>query len=135
MTNSHFLSGNGSILNPFSKLVIPGLIFAMFAIAAQPVIAGGGFCAIAYSKSTDRWGESHGYDTRRGAERRALSECGAPDAFIAGWGHNCYVALATGGGGAWGFGWAYSKSEAQHNALGYCLAPDRRIRAVAFSFE
>ena len=104
-------------------------------IAAEPVMAGGSYCAISYSTSTGQWGDSFGYNTRRGAELRALSQCHAGDAFIAGWGYNRYVVLALGSDGAWGCGSATTKREAEMQALHLCRAPDAHIIRYAYSYE
>jgi hypothetical protein len=117
----------------FVKIALMVLIASVF--AAKPVMAGGGYCAIAYSTSTGQWGDSFGYNSRSGAERRALSECHAGDAFIAGWGYNRYVVLAVGSGGAWGCGSAPTKREAEMQALHLCRAPDAHIIRYAYSYE
>jgi hypothetical protein len=57
------------------------------------------FCAIAFSKSTHRWGSGWGKGTQAQAERDALSTCSAPDAEIVCWSKgNWYCALADGPG-------------------------------------
>jgi hypothetical protein len=83
-----------------SRIILSALALVAIIAQAEPAIAGG-YSAIAYSKSTGRCGDGYGYNSRAAAERRALRECAAHDAFIAGWCHNRYIALATGPGGAW----------------------------------
>ena len=62
--------------------------------------------AIAYSKSTRRYGYAWGKPTRADAERVALRGCNASDAFIAVHGTNTWLALASGSGESYGWGWS-----------------------------
>jgi hypothetical protein len=55
------------------------------------------FCAIAFSKSTHRWGSGRGKGTQAEAEKEALDSCSAPDAEIICWSKGgWYCALADG---------------------------------------
>ncbi len=57
------------------------------------------FCAIAFSKSTHRWGSGWAKGTQSEAERAALNTCSAPDAEIVCWSKGSwYCALADGPG-------------------------------------
>jgi len=78
------------------------------------------FAAIAYSESTNRYGYSYGYDSRAGAEDRAITECKADDAKIVVWGRNAYVALAVSDEGAYGYAWASTEGQAKRLALQKC---------------
>ena len=112
-------------------LAILGTVFL-----ATSASAGGAYCALAYSKSTHRWGDAYSHPTRASAERMALKGCGTRDAFIVGWGRNCYIALAAGRGTTWGFGRGPTRASAERRALAGC--PDRhhaRIVRYAYSFE
>lgn len=101
---------------------------------ASPAWAGG-YCAIAFSRSTGRTGSGYSYDTRAGAQGPALLECGAADAFIAMWGYNSYISLATGRGRAWGTGRAQTAGRAERQALRNCSAADARISRTVHSFH
>jgi hypothetical protein len=118
-----------------NKIRISILVFVVALISAGSACAGGGYCALAYSKSTTNWGEGHGFNTRAQAERRALRECRAPDAFVAGWGHNRYVVLAVGSGGAWGCGSEPTLRAASAEALRLCPAADAHILRYVYSFD
>ena len=95
----------------------------------------GGYCAIAYSVHTGRYGYSDGYSSRALAETRALESCGVWDARIAGWGHNSYVALARGNGSAWGCGVASTLALAESRALHFCPPPNAHIVKWVYSFD
>lgn len=98
--------------------------------------AGGGYCAIAYSTSTGNWGEGHGFYSRAQAEQRALRECNASDAFIAGWGQNRYVVLVVeNGGAAWGCGSRPTLEAAKKEAYRLCPADDAHMLRYVWSFE
>lgn len=91
--------------------------------------AADGFGAIAYSPATGHWGWSQNYDTRFGAEWRALQDCRS----AVGWGQDCRLgvvvrnacaALAVGPGG-WGAGQGPSPAQAASAALGACRQQSR----------
>src|SRR3954468_12644627 len=105
------------------------------ALALTHAADAGGYCAIAYSKSTRHWGESYGRDSRAIAERRALKSCGASDAFVAGWAHNRYIALAAGPGSEWGFGISNTRADAERKALRDCPGSSAKILCSAHSFN
>lgn len=93
----------------------------------------GTFCAIAVSPSTGRYGHARNYDSRAGAERAALAQCGVWDARIATWGYNGYLALAIGSRGAWGGGYGRTERLARASALARCPAADRKVVLVVYS--
>jgi len=85
--------------------------------------------AIAFSKSTSRWGCAYGRSNRAIAEREALSQCQAPDAKVLCWAKGSwYCALADGPksyGGA--SGETAAKAEAKALKFGNDIAPGCRI--------
>jgi len=81
----------------------------------------GGYAAIAYSRTTGKWGYSHGYGSRAGAEQAALGRCTVDDAEILVWTRNAWCALALGDDKSfYGWAWAGSASEAKRLALEKC---------------
>lgn len=75
--------------------------------------------AIAYSESTGRWGYSTGGG--RHAPYTALQNCKAPDARIIAQESDCWLALALGDDkGAYGWGSAGNRADAEQNALKTC---------------
>lgn len=66
------------------------------------------YAAIAYSKSTGKWGYGHGFSSLTGAKQEALRRCGTSDAGILCWAQNGYsCALAVGPNS---HGWAYAST-------------------------
>ncbi len=114
------------------------LIFVSVALCfftvATPSHAGG-YCAIAYSVHTGRYGYADGYNSRHSAERTALNGCGTEDAQIVGWAHNEYVALACGSGLSWGCGVSPSLHVAERTALYNCPSKDAHIVKWVYSFD
>lgn len=86
----------------------------------EPNEARGTYNAIAYSRSTGLFGSSQGAATYAEAETIALAGCNAPDAQIVTWSHGRWCALATAEDKAYGYSWADTKAEAEHNALEHC---------------
>ena len=118
------------------KLRIAVLAFVIGAACLGTALAGGGYCAMAYSTSTGNWGDGRGYNTRAEAEARAMGECHARDAFIAGWGHNRYVVLVVGNGGtAWGCGSQPTYEAAKREAFRLCPAADGHVLRYVYSFD
>ena len=99
-------------------LALAGLAGAMAPGAAMARDYNG---AIAYSSATGAHGYSYDYDTRDGAEQRALNECagygGGCEAAL--WFRNACGALAVGADG-WGTGWDINRSGAESNAIAKC---------------
>lgn len=97
------------------------LAFASAALA-------GPYCAIAYSKSTGRYGHGEGHNTRAEAEYRALAECGTHDAHVVGWCRNGYLSLALGRNlGTYGTGLGNTIYEAKARALKNCPSSSAHI--------
>lgn len=118
------------------KLRLAILVFALCVASLGTAWAGGGYSAIAYSTSTGNWGEGHGFFSRSQAEKRALRECRASDAFIAGWGYNRYVVLVVGNGGkAWGCGSQSTLGAAKKEAYRLCPASDAHMLRYVWAFE
>lgn len=86
--------------------------------------------AIAYSPSTRRTGCVTGYDSQALAERAALAQCGAPDAFvIQSVGGDMGLAVAVADDGGWAWGANASDSQARREALSRLPKPGARIVA------
>jgi hypothetical protein len=111
------------------------LAIAIALTAGASPCRAGGYCAIAYSCQSERYGYSDGYTSRGGAERRALEGCGTYDARIVGWAHNEYVALARGEGNSWGCGVARTRGEAERIALNNCPSRGAYIIKWVCSFD
>lgn len=85
--------------------------------------------AIAFSKSTSRWGCAYGKRNRAIAEKEALHECQAPDAEVQCWAEGSgYCALAD-GPKSYGAAFAETAEKAKDKALkfGNDIAPGCRI--------
>ncbi len=115
-----------------NKIVIISLLVLGLLAVTAPCRAGG-YCAIAFSTCTDRYGYGDGFNSRRAAERTALAGCGAADAQVVGWGHNEYVALARGNGSAWGSGVGSTRRSAECEALAHC--PSRNAYIVKWVYS
>jgi hypothetical protein len=119
----------------FTHCFLLACITVLLALASTATLYAGGFCAIAYSVSTGKYGLAATYDTRRGAERRALEECNVDDARVVAWYHDGYVALARGDNGAWGCGFGPTRALAESRALANCPSHHARIEHYVYSFE
>jgi hypothetical protein len=97
-------------------------------------LAGGPFCAIAYSPSTYRVGWSHSHYNRASAEAAALSGCGAYDARIVVWVASGYAALAVDKTtGRYGYGYGGTLRKAKRNAISGCNSPNAQIVQTVWS--
>jgi len=98
-------------------------LIAFFAIAL-PTAALAGNCGYEYCwgavgiGTNGEWGYSHSYSTESDAYARVQSEC--PECSQINTFYNTCGAMATGSNGAYGFGWAPTRYDAESNALGYC---------------
>ncbi len=79
------------------------------------------FGAIAYSQDSGANGYSVDYQSRGGAEERALQECGRGCRVVI-WFKNACAALATGDDNAYGTGWSSSRGRAEGIAMSECNA-------------
>ena len=88
----------------------------VYSIFSREMKSGG---AIAYSKSTGRWGYSTGGGRR--APYMALKNCAAPDAEVIVQKADGWLALAVGDDlGVYGWGYAGNRADAERNALDAC---------------
>jgi hypothetical protein len=85
--------------------------------------------AIAYSKSTSKWGYGFGKDTRAIAEQEAMRQCGEPDAEVLCWAKGSWYCALADGPHSYGGASAETPEEAKINALkiGNNIAPGCRI--------
>ncbi len=88
--------------------------------------SGPSYGAIAATASTgDFYGYSHGFGSRKEAERSALDDCNASagkkgSCIVATWFYNECGALAQGKGGNWGADWADTEKLAAEKAMANC---------------
>ena len=121
---TRFLQPSTRRLHRFTTLC--ALLFAL--VLTATCFAGGPYCAIAYSKSTGRYGHGEGYDSRAAAEYRALAECGTHDARVVGWVKNGYLSLALGRiVGTYGTGYGSDIYSAKARALRNCPSNNAHI--------
>lgn len=120
----------GSALKRFALVAA---VLGSLAVAV-PCYAGG-YCAIAFSVHTCRYGYSDSCNSRHEAERIALNELGTEDGQIVGWAHNSYVALARGSGTTWGCGVGPTRGDAERKALAACPSTNAYIVKWVYSFD
>jgi len=113
----------------FKKLAILTLGLGL-GLALPTIAEAHGFGAIAYSRSTGSFGWSDDFDSRYGAEVRALNGCRAyaGDCRVVVWVLNSCAALASGRTGGFGFAWHASRRVARSRALRQCRRNDRGCR-------
>ena len=93
----------------------------------------GYYGVLAVSHNTGRYGFCYAHHkNKQDAANDALGFCNARDAKVVLWVKNGWFALATGGGGA--FGWAYGPDpdEVRENAITECLRYSRSAKIVLF---
>ncbi len=85
--------------------------------------------AIAFSKSTSRWGCAYGKSNRAIAEQEALRQCGAPDAKVLCWAEGSWYCALAHGPKSYGGASAETAAKAKAKALkfGNDIAPGCRI--------
>ena len=88
-------------------------------LGSTAALADDKYGAIAFSQDTGRHGYSYNYNSRGGAESRALNECGR-SCSVAVWFRNACGALAVGENNAYGSGWAVDRGDAENIALDGC---------------
>ena len=113
----------------------PNYMACYRACDAGPSNTGGSqFGAIAVSPSSNGFGSSFKWNSRREAEGRAMSECSASsrrgDCRIATWFRDACGALAQGGVNTWGAEWGSSTHEASRKAMAVCERSGRPCRVV-----
>ena len=96
------------------------LVLAALAFAGPAVShADNQFAAIAFNKRTGAVGYSNAYDSRSGAEARALMECGRGCQIIV-WVRNSCAALAVGSRLGYGWGMDADRDSAKDIAMQNC---------------
>jgi hypothetical protein len=92
------------------------------------------YAAVAYSRSTGKYGSAWNYGSRSAAQRAALARCPAADARIVAWVKGGWVALAIGENNAYGYGYSYgvgsTNGEAKRRASAECLQRTKRVTTV-----
>ncbi len=91
------------------------------------------FGAIAYSKSTGRWGYSYGYGDPSSANNAARNECGRDDCEVKVVFWNGCGALAKGRNGGMGWGTAGSRYGAESRALQECNSVDSDCEIICWA--
>jgi len=76
--------------------------------------------AVAYSRSSGRFGSSQGCASLTEAEKIALEGCNASDAAVVIWCRDALCALAIAENRAFGYAWGHSRSEVEKKALEQC---------------
>src|SRR6266446_1862918 len=99
-------------MKPFRTLFILSalalsLVVAAPAAKADVTIDFDTYAAIAFSKSTGKYGYAYNYYSKSAAERAALARCPQADAKIVGWVKGGWLALAVGDNHAYGVAWEY----------------------------
>jgi hypothetical protein len=98
---------------------LPSVLSLVALSFAAPSAYAGGYAAIAYSRSTQAWGEFHGADDEATAESQAATYCGQSDCSWVVEVHGEYGALAVGDKGA-GWAWGSDSDSVIANALTKC---------------
>src|SRR5262245_13416608 len=98
---------------------IAALCLLVIAPATRVALAADTFAAIAFNKATGAEGRSFRYDTRAGAEERALQECGRGCAVVA-WVKNQCLAFAVGRGNGYGYYMSTDEAGVVGGALTEC---------------
>jgi hypothetical protein len=111
----------GAALGGLFVLWWPGV-----ALAAQ-------YGAIAYSQASGRYGYSFNFGSRAAAEVQALANCGDGGCAIVVWFRNACGALATGTDNGYGYGWAYTRGQAESIAMANCANNASECSVVAWS--
>lgn len=79
------------------------------------------FAAIAFSQENGYSGYGKHYDTRAGAEERALQECGESCKIVI-WARDACAVLFVGAGNGYGVGWSADEGDAVRTAADECDA-------------
>lgn len=108
-------------------LVLGGLMISTPALAD--------YGAIAFSQKTGNYGYSYGFNSRSGAEARAMAGCGSRKSGcgIVLWFTKACGSLAVGSKRGYGTGWGASRAQARSIAMGICRSNDRNCREVVWS--
>ncbi|SMC56545.1 DUF4189 domain-containing protein [Rhizobium sp. RU36D] len=111
--------------------VLVSCMLAFFMVIPPATARADSYGAIAYSPRTGSTGWSYSFDTRVGAERRAMQGCTshARDCRIAIWFVNACGALSVGSSG-WGSGWGSDRARAEYEANRSCSGQTRGCRVI-----
>jgi hypothetical protein len=93
------------------------------------------YAAIAYSRSTGKYGFTYQQPTLEAAKADALRRCEGNDARIVVWTRNGWCALAKGADGTFGAASAPSQQEAEKDALGDCAKKTSGQAQVAIAIR
>ena len=113
------------MLHSLKLAAVAALGIPVLAIASVPEArAQAYYGAITYSETTGIHGYSYDYQSRSGAESRAINECenvsGRGDCYVLIWFRNACGALAESYEGAYGSGWGSDRAIAEQYALQSC---------------
>ena len=94
------------------------------------------YAAIAFSQANGYSGYANRYDSRDGAEERALQECGESCEIVI-WARDACAALFVGAGNGYGVAWSADEGEAVRSAADQCDArtTDCELRAGVCSAD
>jgi len=118
------------------------MIKSIYALAAAlmfiaPTAALAGACGYAQCwgavgiGTNGEWGYSFNYQTESGAISRVQSDC--PGCSQINSFYNTCGAMATGSNGAYGFGWAPTRADAEYNAVDYCADYGSNCQSVVWA--
>lgn len=122
-----------------TALVLSSLALALLLLPAPQaradvVIDFNTYAAVAYSKTTGKYGYAWNYGSRPAAERAALARCPAEDARIIVWVKGGWLAVAIGENNAYGYGFSHgvgsTNGEARRRAVAECLQRARRVTTI-----
>jgi len=109
--------------------LVLGLLLGLTS-SSTAAVADDFYAAIAFSHSSGAHGWANDYNSRRGAEREALSGCGHSDCTVVQWIRNACAALAVGEGNGYGTGWAGGRGRAEGIAMSNCNGNTRNCGVV-----
>lgn len=92
------------------------------------------YAAVAFSKSTGKYGYGWNYGSKSRAEAVALSECKADDAEIVGWVKYGWLVLVVGDDNSHGIAWEYgdgaNSGVARNRALTNCFKHTKKVTKI-----
>jgi len=122
-----------------TPLVLSSLVLALLLMPAPQARADvtidfNTYAAVAFSKSTGKYGYAWNYGSRYAAECAALARCPARDARIVAWVKGGWLAVALGENNAYGYGYSYgvgaTNSEAKRRAVAECRQQSKRVTTL-----
>jgi len=109
-------------------------LFVGLFVGIEVAAAADVFGAIAYSKSTGKWGYSYDYSSREEAESAAVGNCDRNDCVVKSWFKNSCGALAKASNKALGYSWgAPDRERAERIALSKCRERGSRCRIITWA--